>query len=110
MSRVLLVGGAGYVGSVLAEELLARGYSVRVFDRLYYGDGGIRPIRDRVDLVVGDMGAMDASVLDGVQAGSNVGGLSNEPNPGHNPQAKAEMNTTPTITLAERAPSTGVRR
>ena len=39
---ILVVGGAGYVGSVLVRELLERGYAVKVFDRLYYGDQGIR--------------------------------------------------------------------
>ena len=38
MGKVLLIGGAGYVGSVLAESLLARGLSVRVFDSLIYGN------------------------------------------------------------------------
>ena len=59
---VLLVGGAGYVGSVLVSELLERGYAVRVFDRLYYGDQGLAPARDRIELVVGDMRQMDPAV------------------------------------------------
>jgi len=33
---VLLVGGAGYVGCVLAQELLIRGHTVRVYDRFFY--------------------------------------------------------------------------
>lgn len=37
--HVLLVGGAGYVGSVLARRLLAVGARVRVLDALYYGNG-----------------------------------------------------------------------
>jgi len=110
MNRILLVGGAGYVGSVLAEELLARGYSVRVFDRLYYGDQGIRHIRDRLELVVGDMRSMSPDVLDGIKTIVNVGGLSNDPTAEYNPQANTEMNTTATIALAEQARSAGVRR
>jgi nucleoside-diphosphate-sugar epimerase len=110
MSRVLVVGGAGYVGAVLTEELLARGYSVRVFDRLYFGDRGIRALRDRVDLVVGDMRAMDPSVLDGIQAVVNVGGLSNDPTAEYNPQANIEMNTTASIALADAARAAGISR
>jgi nucleoside-diphosphate-sugar epimerase len=36
---VLVVGGAGYVGSVLVRTLLGRGYRVRVLDLLLYGHG-----------------------------------------------------------------------
>ena len=36
MSTILLVGGGGYVGAVLAQELLERGYAVRILDRLYF--------------------------------------------------------------------------
>jgi nucleoside-diphosphate-sugar epimerase len=110
MNRVLVVGGAGYVGSVLVEELLARGYSVRVFDRLYFGDVGIQHVRDRIDLIVGDMRVMSPSVLEGVQAVVNVGGLSNDPTAEYNPQANVEMNTTATLALAELARSVGVSR
>lgn len=38
LEKVLLIGGAGYVGSVLAERLLDGGLSVRVFDSLIYGN------------------------------------------------------------------------
>ena len=37
MKRVLVTGGAGFIGSHLCEGLLARGYSVRVLDSLIYG-------------------------------------------------------------------------
>src|SRR6185295_1145393 len=77
--KILVIGGAGYVGSVLVDELLRRGYPVRVFDRLIYGDGGLAEVRDRVDLVVGDMRAMDASVFKDVSAVINLGGISNDP-------------------------------
>ncbi len=107
---ILVVGGAGYVGAVLVGELLERGFAVRVFDRLYYGDQGLARIRDRVELVVGDMRAMDPSVLNGVFAVVNLGGLSNDPTAEYNPKANHEMNTAASIALAEECIRAGVRR
>ena len=37
--NVLIIGGAGYIGSVLARKLLSEGYKVRVLDNLLYGNG-----------------------------------------------------------------------
>lgn len=42
--NVLVVGGAGYIGSGLARDLLAEGYWVRVLDTLMYGDEAIRDL------------------------------------------------------------------
>lgn len=38
--RVLVTGGAGYIGSVVAEELLKDGHNVFVYDSLYKGHRG----------------------------------------------------------------------
>src|SRR6266700_3187712 len=85
--KVLVVGGAGYVGSVLVPELLDRGFAVKVFDRLYYGDQGLKEVLDRIQLEVGDMRCMDPSVLEDVDAVVNLGGLSYDPTAEYNPRA-----------------------
>jgi nucleoside-diphosphate-sugar epimerase len=110
MRKILLVGGAGYVGSVLAEELLERGYAVKILDRLYYGDGGLREIRDRVELVVADMRVLPPDLLQDVDVVVNLGGLSNDPTAEYNPKANYEMNTLATQALAEMCRKSGVRR
>lgn len=108
--KILVVGGAGYVGSVLTHELLERGYAVRVLDRLYFGDVGLRDHRDRVELVVGDMRALTGDMLRDVEAVVNVGGLSNDPTAEYNPQANYEMNTLASKRLADLCVAHGVRR
>jgi dTDP-L-rhamnose 4-epimerase len=60
MERVLITGGAGFIGSHLADELLGRGYSVRALDELtpqVHGPERRRPtyLDPRVELVVGDV-------------------------------------------------------
>jgi nucleoside-diphosphate-sugar epimerase len=105
-----VIGGAGYIGAVLVEELLKRGYAVKVFDRLLYGDLGLRHVRDRIELVTGDMRAPDAELMEGVQAVINLGGLSNDPTAEYNPRANYEMNTLATVQLAKAAKAAGVAR
>ena len=110
MSKVLVVGGAGYVGSMLNMELIERGYAVKILDRLYYGPDGLQDIRNRVELVVGDIRAVRLDVLKGVDVVVNLSGLSNDPTAEYNPQANYEMNTVATRELAEICKEQGVRR
>ena len=44
VKRVLITGGAGYLGSVLSRKLIKAGYRVRVLDNLTYGDEGIKEL------------------------------------------------------------------
>lgn len=60
MQKVLITGGAGFIGSHLADELLAHGYRVRVLDSLdpqVHGEGRRRPdyLAEDVELIVGDV-------------------------------------------------------
>jgi nucleoside-diphosphate-sugar epimerase len=80
--HVLVVGGAGYVGSVLVRKLLARGYRVRVLDALLYDNGSsvVELLDDpRFSFVRGDfcdqatLGAALADISDVVLLAALVG-------------------------------------
>ncbi len=109
--KVLVVGGAGYVGSVLVEELVYHGgYDVRVLDRMYFGSTGLQVVKDSVEIVVGDMRSFQPEVLDGIDAVINIGGLSNDPTAELWPEANVQMNTVATLQLAEECRHRGIER
>ncbi len=110
MRKVLVVGGAGYVGCVLTEELLAKGYSVRILDRMFFGKAPMEDFADRVELVVEDMRDLEPRHLEDVDAVINIGGLSNDPTAEFNPKANEELNTHASIRVAEVAKKAGVPR
>jgi dTDP-L-rhamnose 4-epimerase len=73
--KILITGGAGFIGSHLADELLAAGYRVRALDDLtpqVHGEGRRRPdyLAKDVELVVGDVRdrAIVESALEGIDA------------------------------------------
>jgi len=51
--KVLVTGGAGYIGSVVTSTLLSRGHQVFVYDNLSHGFRGAVP--KKTDLIVGDI-------------------------------------------------------
>jgi len=50
MKKILLAGGAGYIGSILAEMLLEAGYQVRILDRFFFGHDSIAPLLKNTNL------------------------------------------------------------
>jgi nucleoside-diphosphate-sugar epimerase len=97
---ILVTGGAGYIGCVLTQRLLQRGYRVRVLDRLYWGRGPLAPVIDEVEIVEADVRDMPATALDGVDAVIHLAGLSNDPTAEYDPEANWQMNAVATETLA----------
>ena len=56
MAKWLITGGAGFIGSHIAEELVSRGEKVRVIDDLSAGSlDYLQGVRDRIEFVRGDI-------------------------------------------------------
>ena len=109
-SLVLVTGGAGYIGCVLVPNLVDTGYHVRVFDIMFYGDAGLDRVRDRIEVVEGDIRAALPELLDGVSAIINLAGLSTEPAAEYRPEANQEINFRAAARLARLAKQRGVGR
>ena len=107
---ILVTGGAGYIGCVLVRELLKKGETVRVFDKLFFGEDPLAEVRDRIDLVEGDIRTIDEEVFAGVDAVVHFAGLSNDPTAEYHPRANYEMNTLATERIAKISKKLGVQR
>ncbi|MBQ7666892.1 MAG: NAD-dependent epimerase/dehydratase family protein, partial [Kiritimatiellae bacterium] len=63
--KVLVTGGAGYIGSVATKHLLDAGHSVTIFDSLELGH--VEAVDPRARLIVGDL-RREADILEAVRA------------------------------------------
>jgi nucleoside-diphosphate-sugar epimerase len=113
-SRVLVVGGAGFVGSVLVRDLLERGYAVSVLDAFMYGDDGLEELygRDRLRVVQGDIRDVESVVraMRDADAVVHLGGLVGDPACALDEQVTLDINLHATRTLAWVARGLGVTR
>lgn len=78
--RVLVTGGAGYVGCVLIPKLLEQGHEVLVYDLMIYGDQGLpeHPKLKKIKADIRDIDRFDAS-LKGVDTVLHMACISNDP-------------------------------
>ena len=112
--RILLIGGAGYIGSALVPKLLARGHRVRLLDRLFYG---LDPIRDVVkhpnlEIRQADFRNVETLVqcMRGVDAVIHLGAIVGDPACALDSDLTIEVNLIATRTIAEVAKGYGIRR
>ncbi|MCI0637155.1 MAG: SDR family oxidoreductase, partial [Actinobacteria bacterium] len=80
MTNVLVTGGAGYVGCVLVPQLLSRGYSVAVYDIMYFGRDGL-PDHPNLTVIEGDIRDTPtlARLFRGVDVVLHLACISNDP-------------------------------
>jgi nucleoside-diphosphate-sugar epimerase len=71
-SRILVTGGAGYLGSILCEHLLNEGYHVTVVDNLFYGVHSLFQFcaNPRFEFVFGD--ARDENLMAGLVKNADI--------------------------------------
>lgn len=104
--RVLAVGGAGYVGSVLVPLLARHGHDVIVIDQLWFGNHLPESIeviqRDFFDLTTNDLESFDTVIF--------LAGLSNDPMADWSPRDNFIANAAGPAFLAYMAKQAGVRR
>ncbi|MGQ0737274.1 MAG: NAD-dependent epimerase/dehydratase family protein [Acidobacteriota bacterium] len=113
--KVLVTGGAGYLGSVLVPKLVARGHAVRVVDVGYFGLDHLRRIAPAIEVVREDLrvaltdSAVTRQLLEGCDAIIHLAAISNDPSADLQPELAEEVNVGVTARLAEQAREAGAR-
>lgn len=111
---VLVVGGAGYIGSILVRRLLETGRRVRVLDNLLYGCSAIRDVLDhpQLELVVGDCRNIQSVVgaVKGVSSIIHLAAIVGDPACDAEKQVALETNAAATRMMIEIAKGYGVKR
>lgn len=112
MKTVLVIGGAGYIGSIIVGELLKTGYKVKVLDRLFFGTNTLEVYKDHnnFDLVRDDSRYFNEKLLSGVDSVIDLSGISNDPSCDINPKITKSINHLGCVRVAKLARKMGVER
>lgn len=113
MPTYLVTGGAGFIGSNIVRELLARGESVRVLDNFSTGRRvNLAGVLDKIELVEGSLENLDVcrSAVDGVAYILHQGAIPSVQRSVENPLATNNVNANGTLNLLAAARDAGVKR
>jgi nucleoside-diphosphate-sugar epimerase len=114
--RVLVTGGAGYIGSVLCPKLLAAGHDVTVLDLLFFGNDPIEALRGRPGFEVIEGDIRDRRLVErtlgegGFDRVVHLAAISNDPSSELDEEITLGVNLDATRHLMERARHAGVGR
>jgi nucleoside-diphosphate-sugar epimerase len=112
MSAYLVTGGAGFIGSHLAEELVRRGHTVRVADNLSTGKRQNLAHLPDVEFVEGDLAdmAVAARVVQGMDYVLHQAAIPSVPRSVKDPITSNRANVDSTLNVLVAARDAGVRR
>ena len=108
--NILLTGSRGYIGSIMAAELVRRGHRVVGLDTGYFTDCTLVPDRVEIQEVRKDIRELEPADVHGFDAVVHLAALSNDPIGNLDERWTDEINNLASIRLAELARDAGVRR
>lgn len=108
--KILLTGNKGYIGSVLGEILLEKGYDVVGYDTNYYGECDLAEAKRPAKQIVKDIRRTSKEDLVEIDAIIYLAALSNDPLGELAPGLTEDINFKATVALAKLAKEAGVKR
>ena len=113
-NTTLITGGSGYIGALLAKELLDAGREVRVLDSLLHGQEDIALEQEQagVEVIRADIRDADARkrALTGAEAVVHLAAIVGDPACALDPKASDDVNVQATRSLVADANEIGVER
>lgn len=114
MMKVLVTGGAGYIGSVLVRQLLNKGYQVRAFDSLKFGGDALYDVmlNPNFEFMLGDIRNSHEveKALDGMDAIAHLAAIVGDPACKKYSEEAVETNWKGSVALFEAAEKAGVKK
>ena len=113
MKRYLVTGGAGFIGSHIAEELMERGHKVRIVDNFLTGKReNIASFLDKIELIKGDIRDFNLCkrASDGVDFVLHQAALPSVPRSIEDPLMTNEINVKGTLNLLLASRDAGVKK
>ena len=108
--NILVTGNNGYIGSVLTEILLDKGYDVTGYDSNYYEGVISDTISSRISQINKDIRDVSKEDLENIDAIIHLAALSNDPLGEFNPELTFDINYGSTIKLAKLAKELEIER
>lgn len=112
--KVLVTGGAGYIGSVLVRQLLSKGYQVRAFDSLKFGGDALYDVmlNPHFEFMLGDIRNKEEveKALEGIDAVAHLAAIVGDPACKKYSEEAKQTNWDGSVALFEAAEKAGVKR
>lgn len=109
--KILVTGNQGYIGTVLTDVLINKGYEVRGLDTNFYEPLSLLPSSaSKIEQINKDIRKVEASDVEEINAIIHLAALSNDPLGEFDEKLTEEINYRSTIKLAKIAQNQGVQR